>query len=204
LSQMREREPTVTRPIEWTGGLESRYVGIRGGPQAHDGGAPHVGSRRETHGHGQGLCRGRWCHGGGRRGGRDIHGPCDGGSVHGLVPSGRRQPSGNARAATAHHHGPALAPGRHGSDPVQRHNSGVPSHHYGSDRTIAPAVFRERRVPTRHHRRASSCAAAIGLDRFGAIVLGFIAPSARRTRPGHTDNIAAEHEPSGACACRTQ
>src|SRR5262245_16842585 len=52
--------------------------------------------------------------------------------------------------------------------------------------------------------RVPRVTAAIALDRIGAIVLGFVAPSARRARPRRTDNVAAEHEPSGACACRTQ
>jgi len=133
-----------------------------------------VASRRETHGEAQGLCRGRRCHGRSRRGSRDVHGSRVRGSVHRLVRSGPRQPSGDSRAATtSHHQTPALA---------QRHHSDAPAEHHTSDRPFAPAVFQSR-GPARHGRRASSWAAAIELEQFGATVLGFVARSKRRACP---------------------
>ena len=53
-------------------------------------------------------------------------------------------------------------------------------------------------------RRASSCAAAIDIERFGPIGLGVVARSERRACPGHADDIGTRHEPSGAGPSRTQ
>ncbi len=153
----------------------------------------------------QGRCRGRGSHGRSRRGGSGVHDSCVRGSVHRLVQGGRRPPPGDSRAATArYHHTSALAQRRHGSDRAQQLDRDVPAQHHRSDRTFAPAVFQSRRGPARQGRRASPCAAAIDIERFGAIVLGFVAPSERRACPGHADDIGTGHEPSGARASRTK
>ena len=59
-------------------------------------------------------------------------------------------------------------------------------------------------TPRHHGGRASSCAAAVELERFGATVLGLVAPSERRASPGDADDIGTGHEHSGARSSRTQ